>query len=100
MEYLKIERGKAYYQIVADSWKEIDQINKEDLLVLLDKAIEDEFEMDELQDISNTAHKIIYKHISQKFKELIQNKSRFRDESEQIYKSAIEKYSESLKEYE
>ena len=97
MKYLKIENNKGYYQIDQDSWKSIDKINKEDLMALLDKAVETDFEMDEYKqdDLSNKAHQIIYKNIHSKFSELLSNKSRFKDESEQLYKSAIEKYSGS-----
>jgi hypothetical protein len=94
MKYLKIEDGKGFFQKNTDQWIELDHIGKEDLLVLLDKAIADDFEMDEYNTelLGNKAHQIIYKQLFQKFNELQQNKSRFKDESEQLYKSAIEKY--------
>ena len=99
MKYLKIENGKGLYQTEPDKWVELDQIGKDDLLILLDKVINAEFEMDEFDGgkLTNKAHQIIYKHLYQKFNELGQNKSRFKDESDQLYKSAIEKYSEALK---
>lgn len=99
MKYLKIENGKGYIQKAPDQWIELDQIGKEDLLSLLDKAINDEFEMDEFitDSLQNKAHQIIYKQLYQKFNELKLEKSRFKDESEQLYKSAIEKYSEVIK---
>ncbi len=98
MIYLKIENGKGHFLNESDQWIEIDQIGKEDLLSLLDKAISDEFEMDEFDadSLQNKAHQIIYKHLYQKFNELNENKSRFKDESEQLYKSAIEKYTEAI----
>jgi len=98
MIYLKIDNGKGLFFKEPDQWIEIDQIGKEDLLVLLDKAIADEFEMDEYDAelLQNKAHKIIYKHLFQKFNELVENKSRFKDESEQLYKNAIEKYTEAI----
>lgn len=98
MVYLKIDNGKGLFFKEPDQWIEIDQIGKEDLLVLLDKAIADEFEMDEYDAelLQNKAHKIIYKHLFQKFNELVENKSRFKDESEQLYKNAIEKYTEAI----
>lgn len=98
MIYLKIDNGKGLFFKEPDQWIEIDQIGKEDLLVLLDKAIADEFEMDEYDAelLQNKAHQIIYKHLFQKFNELVENKSRFKDESEQLYKSAIEKYTEAI----
>ncbi len=98
MIYLKIENGKGYFSKEPDQWIEIDQIGKEDLLTLLDKAISDDFEMKDYNAdlLQNKAHQIIYKHLSQKFNELKENKNRFKDESEQLYKSAIEKYTESI----
>ena len=50
----------------------------------------DEFNEDVL---SNKAHLIIYKNIYEKFSDLLTNKTRFKDESESLYKVAIEKYS-------
>lgn len=98
MIYLKIDNGKGHFFKEPDQWIEIDQIGKEDLLTLLDKAISDDFEMDEysVDLLLNKAHQIIYKHLFQKFNELKESKSRFKDESEQLYKSAIEKYTEPI----
>lgn len=95
MKYLKIDNGKAYYRVVEENWFELDQIGKDELLILLDKSITDEFEMDEfdITKLTNTAHQIIYRHLYQKFGELKENKNRFKDESEQLYKLALEKYS-------
>jgi len=44
--------------------------------------------------IGNQAHQIIYKNISEKFSDLSKNRSRFKDESEALYREAIEKYSQ------
>lgn len=98
MKILEIKDGKGYFQKESEM-VELDQIGKDDLLILLDKAIADEFEMDEydVEKLHNKAHQIIYKHLYQKFDELKQNKDRFKDESEQAYKDAIEKYSEAIK---
>ena len=51
-------------------------------------------EMDEYKDaiIQNEAHKIIYSGLYRKFKELLDNKNRFIDESENLYKDAVQKY--------
>ena len=100
MKYLKIEDNKGFYCLEQDNWKEIDKINKEELLLLLDKVIETEFEMDEYEqeNISNKAHQIIYKNLYEKFLEFLENKNRFKDESEQLYKGALEKYSNMMEE--
>ncbi len=97
-KYLKIENDKGYYCLEQDSWKEIDKINKDDLMILLDKSIETDFQMDEFEQekIQNKAHQIIYRNLFNKFSELLDSKSRFKDESEQLYKDAIEKYSKNI----
>ncbi len=97
MKYLKIEDNKAYFlKNVAEvlTWTEIDQIGKDDLYFLLNKATTEEFELEEYleEKLSNKAHQIIYKNLAEKFNDLILNKTRFRDESENLYKSALEKY--------
>jgi hypothetical protein len=98
MKYLKIENSKGFYCLKENNWQEIDKIGKDDLMALLDKAIETDFEMDEYkqENTANKAHQIIYKNLFHKFSELIENKSRFKDESEQLYKNAFEKYSTDL----
>ncbi|MFT3701219.1 MAG: hypothetical protein QM802_02560 [Agriterribacter sp.] len=99
MKYLKIEDNKGFYQLEVDKWIEIDKISKEDLLTLLDKALDGDFEMDvfESEKIANKAHQIIYKHLHEKFADLTENANRFKDESEQMYKDAMQKYGEALR---
>lgn len=97
MKYLKIEDNKAFFikdKNQADSWVEIDQIEKEDLLKLLDSATNEDFELDPYNEanLGNKAHQIIYKHLFEKFTSFLTNKDRFRDEAENLYKDAIEKY--------
>ncbi len=43
--------------------------------------------------MANKAHQIIYKNIFEKFSNLDSMKSKFKDESESLYKEAAEKYS-------
>lgn len=98
MKYLKIEDNKAFYLKVIEeklNWIEIDQINKDDLLLLLNKAIDDNFELDDYKEelLANKAHQIIYKSLAEKFTILISNKTRFVDESALLYKEALDKYS-------
>jgi hypothetical protein len=99
MKYLKIENGKGYYLKDLDSstptWAEVDQISRDDLFAFLNKAISDDFEMDTYEEdlVANKAHQIIYKSLHEKFVDLLDNKSRFKDESENMYKAALEKYS-------
>ncbi|MGD1837572.1 MAG: hypothetical protein ACPKPY_05890 [Nitrososphaeraceae archaeon] len=96
MKYLKIENNKGLYRLdtSVENWIELDQINKEHLLLLLKSASTDDFEMDEYEDskLRNPAHNIIYKNIHGKFKDFLSNKTRFQDSVEAMYKTAIEKY--------
>jgi len=96
MKFLKIEDNKGFFAVDGKTWSPIDQINKEHLLQLLERALSDNFEMDnfEKEKLGNQAHQIIYKNIYEKFVELGKNKNRFKDESEAYYKEAIEKYSQ------
>ncbi|MGD9993920.1 MAG: hypothetical protein AB7S69_11525 [Salinivirgaceae bacterium] len=97
MKYLKIEDNKGYFlkdKTNPDEWTEIDQIEKNDLMKLLESASEPDFEMDAYNEslIQHKAHQIIYKNLTEKFDTFLSNKSRFIDESESIYKTALEKY--------
>ncbi len=99
MKYLKVEDNKASFLQEAEdkttSWVLIDQISKDDLFYLLNKAVVDDFEMDDFTEdtLSNKAHYIIYKNLHEKFSGLLLNRDRFKDESENLYKVALEKYS-------
>lgn len=95
MKCLKIEENKGWYTTDGKKWKNIDEINKDDIMIILDKVINDEeFEMDEYTNrkIGNPAHDIIYSNLYSKLKELFDNKTRFKDQSENMYKEAIDKY--------
>ena len=100
MKYLKIDDNKGFFLKIEitteETWIEIDKITKDDLMSLLRKAMELDFEMDDFieANLANKAHQIIYKNVFEKFKELLLTKDRFKDESENLYKEAIEKYSE------
>ncbi|MBB1646798.1 hypothetical protein [Sphingobacterium sp. UME9] len=99
MKHLKINDNKGFFlrKTVGEEpeWILIDQIGKDDLIQLLNSAITEDFIMDEYNEdiLQNKAHQIIYKNINEKFKELIANKTRFKDESENLYRDALEKYS-------
>ena len=97
MKYLKIEDNKGYFIKDKTSpavWTEIDQIEKDDLLNLLDIATNEDFELDAFDEtiLGNKAHQIIYKHIAEKFTTFLSNKSRFKDEADNLFKTALEKY--------
>lgn len=97
MKRLKIENNKGFFLNDKMDWVEIDRMTKDDLFFLLTQAINSEFEMDAFDEtnLANPAHRIIYEHIYKKFNELLSNKKRFKDESVQLYKDAINKYSTS-----
>lgn len=98
MKILKIEDNKGFYNSSDDEdWKPVDEIDKDGLMKLLNLYLEKDVEMDTLEEhsLSNQAQKIVYRSIFDKLDSLKENKSKFRDESDRIYLSAIEKYSSS-----
>lgn len=97
MTYLKIEDNRGFFlknKELPEDWTEIDKIEKEDLLKLLDYATQEDFEMDEYSEdvLGNKAHQIIYKNLYEKFNNFLGNKTRFKDETDNIFKEALEKY--------
>ena len=97
MKVLRISNNKGEFSLDGISWKQIDQIGKDDLIKLLDVFIQNECEMDECteENLQNKAHYIIYSNLYAKLKELEPNKTRFRDEVGGLYKDAFNKYKES-----
>ena len=95
MKYLKIESNRGFFTLDGSNWKPIDQIGKDDLLALIGIAVEGDFDMDEYdsEQIANPAHQIVYSNIYERFTQLLENRDRFKDESQSLYKDAIEKYS-------
>jgi hypothetical protein len=91
---LKIEDNRGFFTVDGQIWAPIDAIGKDQLLNLIDAALSDDFEMDEFRkdNLANQAHQIIYRNLYEKFSELKNSRSRFKDESQALYKSAIEKY--------
>ena len=106
MKYLYIENGQGFFSVsgLEKDKQTIDKIQKEDLLRLLnlivDESAENGFEMDSYDEesLKNPAHKIIYNNIYDKFDALIKKRVQFKDETCNLYKSAIEKYSAELSE--
>ena len=96
MKILRIDNGSGFFRVSDDDeWTPIDEIDKEDLLKLLDSFIDSDVEMDDIDEneISNQAHQIIYRSIYEKLTNLVDNKGKFKDEADRTYLSAIEKYS-------
>lgn len=96
MNYLRINNGKGQFMNHEGRYKDIDKICKDDILFLLDEATkkDSDFEVEIMtkDSIKNEAHKIIYENISSKLQELLKNKNKFLDESEALYKEALQKY--------
>lgn len=97
MKCLKIENGKGYFLRSNGDMEQVDRMTKDDVLYLLNIATssEEQFEMDsdeEEQNLSNEAHKIIYRSLHSKFSEILESRSRFAEESASTYKDALEKY--------
>ena len=96
MKYLEIKDGKGFFKNNSSEWQPIDSISNEDILYLLDELIDTnvQFDMDSPheQSINHEAHKIIYTNIYSKLREIVDNKTRFIEESNGIYRDALEKY--------
>ncbi len=95
MKCLKIDKGQGFFLNKDGKYEAVDKMGKEDILYLLDRAInEEDFEIDDMakEPIDNEAHKIIYKSVSEKFAELVRNKTKFFDESEAQFKEVLQKY--------
>lgn len=94
MKHLRIDSGKAQYTLDGQNWADIDTIQKSDILILVDHALRGDFSMDDYirDQIKNPAHEIIYRNLHTKLHELTNKKERFHDESQQLYKDALQKY--------
>jgi hypothetical protein len=94
MKHLKISDNKGHFSIDGEGWEELDKIEKDDLLKIVDLALGDAFEMDpfDKEALGNQAHRVIYKNLWEKLTELADGADRFKDESENLYREAIEKY--------
>lgn len=97
MKYLKIEDNKGFYWD-GNEYQEIDKINKDGLLVLLNAAETDDFELDAYDEnlLGNKAHQVIYENICLKVDQFLNDKSQFKTEVDNLYKEAIGKYSADI----
>lgn len=95
MEYTKIRDNKVYFCLEEDEWKEITEIEKDDILELLKKfKLNEKFDIAEYDDakIKNQAHNIIYKSIYEKFQELKINSDEIKDNHNNRYREILSKY--------
>ena len=98
MKILKIEKGNGFFFSAKDkNWQPVDTIDKNGLMALLNSFLENDVEMDLMDDtnLSNQAHRIIYKSIYEKLSTLTENKRKFTDESQRMYLDEIRKYANS-----
>lgn len=93
MKYLKIEDNKGFYWD-GQAYLEIDKINKNGLLVLLNAAESDNFELDPYDEslLGNKAHQVIYENIHTKFEQFLSDKAHFKTEVDNLYQEAVNKY--------
>ena len=95
MKVLKIDsNGIPKFTSNGTEWKNIEDIQKEDIASMLDFCIDDDVELQDYGDelIKNPVQKIIYDNIYNKFKAFIDEKDNFIDEVDGLYKDALEKY--------
>ncbi len=94
MKALKIENNQGYFLTEENGYETVDKIDKAILLRLVNLSLEDDYEIDEYDEVElkNQAHQIIYKSISEKLNDLHQKRNQFRDESERLYLDEYEKY--------
>lgn len=97
MKYLEIKDSKGYYWDDKEM-VEIDQINKDDLLKLINHAEKDEFEMDAYDEnkLHNKAHQIIYQSIHTKLADFLTDKEQFKTDVEAMYAKAVGEYGADL----
>jgi hypothetical protein len=96
MKILKTENKVGLYSVNGSTWKPIDEIEKEDLMKLLDLTLTADVEMDpySADTVGNPAHQIIYKSISEKLKTTAENKNQFKDQSDRLFWEQFEAYKE------
>lgn len=94
MKALKIENGQGFYRSENGDYKAVDYLDKEALLILVNCALEDEFEFDEYNEslLKNQAHQIIYRSISEKLLDLNSRRVQFRDEADNLFVEEYNKY--------
>ena len=98
MKYLEIRNNNVYFKNEDMKLKPLDEISKEDILYILEKSLEKEFEYDAYDDslIQNQVHNIIYKDISKKLGAFIASKEKMKEEIDAQYKEAWDKYCSDL----
>lgn len=97
MKLLRIHEHAGQFLKADGTYEAIDKIDKDDLLRLVDRALDTddaEVEAYDEQAVKNQAHQVIYKSIAQKLADLRKRRERFIDESARLYLAEYEKYRE------
>lgn len=106
MKVLRINDGKGQFlynplNIVGEpndsDYKNVDLIEKEDVLSILALMIDEEIAMDEYDEenpLPNPVHDIIYKNLYSKFKNISDNKEAIKKEIDDKFSSAETKYNQ------
>lgn len=71
MKILKIEGGCGYFLANSSGeWRKVDEIDKGELLHLLNRFLEEDVEMDapDGNNLQNEVHKIVYSHIFRNYR--------------------------------
>ena len=94
MKILKIEGNNGHFSSDGEAFLSIDKLDKENLLKLVDLALTKEIEMDEYdpETLKNEAHRIIYRSVIKKLKELLSRKDEFFDKSQREFHEIYENY--------
>jgi hypothetical protein len=96
MKCLRIKDGKGEFTLDGKEYLPLDQIDKDNLIEMLEIALdpEQEFEMDEYdsEKVTNPAHKVIYSNLYDKFTAVKANKEHFTSEIDGLYQEAFNKY--------
>jgi hypothetical protein len=96
MNCLKIDNNEGFFSVNGSDFTSIVEIKKEDVLKLLDIALDpdEEFEMDEYDAelLPNAAHRVIYENLYNKFSEIKTNKEQFTNEANELYQDVYDKY--------
>jgi len=96
MKCLRIDNGKGDFSLNGTDFSPIDKINKEDVLLLLNIALDpdQDLEMDEYDSklFTNPAHRVIYENLHNKFTDLKSSKVQFVNDVNELYQDVLAKY--------
>lgn len=95
MKLLKISENEGQFLNGTGSYEAIDKITKEELLRLVNLTLTgEEITFDDFDEASlkNLAHRVIYKSVSQKLRDLRARKREFTDEAARLFLEDYEKY--------